>query len=78
MIVLACVQAVPGQLPRSGVAKLLVGSDSQRVMAYRRHPDFGRLAHLPRHVVMQEIDALLNCGDLELDDQGKLIVKVNP
>lgn len=75
MIILACVQSVPGKLPRSGIAKLLVGSDSLRVAAYAGHPDYGRLANLPRKVVMQEIDALLNRRDLDLDDKSRLIIK---
>ncbi len=75
MIILACVQALPGQLPRSGIAKLLVGSESQRVAAYRGHPDYGRLAYLPRKIVMQEVDALINRGDLDLDQKSRLVLK---
>jgi hypothetical protein len=75
MNILACVHALPGKLPRSGIAKLLVGSESQRVADYKNHPDYGRLAHLPRKVVVQEIDALLNCGDLDLDDKSRVIVR---
>ncbi len=75
MSILACVQSLPGKLPRSGIAKILVGSYSQRVLAYQNHPDYGRLSHLPRNIVMQEIDALLNRGDLELDHKSRLIVK---
>ena len=77
MIILACVQSLPGKLPRSGIAKLLVGSQSQRVLQYSSHPDFGRLSHLPRNIVMQEIDALLNRGDLELDHKSRLIATEN-
>ena len=75
MIILACVQSIPGKLPRSGIAKLLVGSESQRVIKYTGHPDFGRLSHLPRKIVMQEIDALLNRGDLALDDKSRVTLK---
>lgn len=75
MIILACVQSIPGKLPRSGIAKLLVGSDSHRVVKYTGHPDYGRLSHLPRNIVMQEIDALINRGDLEFDDKSRVIVK---
>ena len=70
-----CVLSIPGKLPRSGVAKLLVGSHSQRVMKYTYHPDYGRLSHLPRNIVMQEIDALLNRRDLDLDDKSRVILK---
>ena len=75
MIILACVQSIPGKLPRSGIAKLLVGSESQRVLQYTNHPDYGRLSQLPRNIVMQEIDALLNRGDIALDDKSRVILK---
>jgi ATP-dependent DNA helicase RecQ len=74
-IILSCVHYLPGELPRSGVAKLLVGSDSQRVVAFRSHPDYGRLSHLPRYMVIQEIDALINRGELDLDEKSRVIVK---
>lgn len=73
MIILACVHSLPGQLPRSGIAKLLAGSESQRVAAYTDHPDYGRLSHLPRKVIMQEIDALINRRDMALDQKSRLI-----
>ena len=57
------------------LAKLLVGSDSQRVLKYANHPDYGRLSHLPRNIVMQEIDALINRGDLGLDDKSRVIIE---
>ena len=75
MIILSCVQSIPGKLPRSGIAKLLVGSYSQRVIKYTSHPDYGRLSHFPRNIVMQEIDALLNRRDLDLDDKSRVIIK---
>ena len=75
MIILACVQSIRGKLPRSGIAKLLVGSESQRVLAYTSHPNYGRLSHLPRNIVMQEIDALINRGDIALDDRSRVILK---
>lgn len=74
MIILSCIQSLPGKLPRSGIAKLLVGSDSQRVASYRTHPDYGRLSHLPRTIVMQEIDGLINHGDLDLDQKSRVIL----
>jgi hypothetical protein len=72
MMILACVATLPGKLPRSGIAKLLVGSHSQRVLPYTRHPYFGRLDHLHRKIVTQEIDALLNRGDLALDYKSRI------
>jgi hypothetical protein len=74
-IILYCVLSIPGKLPRSGVAKLLVGSHSQRVIKYTDHPDFGRLSHLPRYAVLVEIDTLINLGELDLDEKSRVIVK---
>lgn len=74
-IILSCVHSIPGELPRSGIAKLLVGSHSQRVAAYWAHPDYGRLAHLPRYIVIQEIDVLINQSELELDEKSRVTIK---
>lgn len=74
-IILYCVLSIPGKLPRSGVAKLLVGSHSQRVLKYTDHPDFGRLSHLPRYAVLVEIDTLINQGELDLNKKSRVIVK---
>ena len=74
-IILYCVLSIPGKLPRSGVAKLLVGSHSQRVVKYIDHPDYGRLSHLPRYAVMVEIDTLNNRGELDLDEKSRDSVK---
>jgi ATP-dependent DNA helicase RecQ len=71
-IILACVRSLPGQLPRSGVAKLLVGSSSARVAAYRAHPHYGRLAPCTRRAITLEVDALIQQGDLTLDEHGKV------
>ena len=73
-IILYCVLSIPGKLPRSGVAKLLVGSHSQRVLKYTNHPDFGRLSHLPRYAVLVEIDTLINQGELDLDDKSRVTI----
>jgi hypothetical protein len=70
--ILHCVESLPGQLPRSGVAKLLIGSASERVSEYNDHPDFGRFSHLPRHIVMAEVDKLIAQNQLRLDDNRHL------
>jgi adenine/guanine phosphoribosyltransferase-like PRPP-binding protein len=36
--IIDCVRAIPGKQPRSGVAKLLIGSESERVRDFRDHP----------------------------------------
>jgi hypothetical protein len=71
-VILACVQLIPEELPRSGVAKLLVGSPSQRVAGYTEHPDYGRLSNLPRYTVMEEIDVLIMQNKLIQGEDGKL------
>lgn len=78
IIILACVHSLPGQLPRSGIAKLLAGSESMRVTEYIGHPDYGRLSHLPRKIITQEIDALINRGDLALDQKSRLVPRDKP
>ncbi len=72
-LVIECVRALPGALPRSGVAKLLVGSGSVRVGEWADHPLFGRLADVPRYAVMGEIDRLILAGELYLDERGYLV-----
>ncbi|HEX6387210.1 MAG TPA: DNA helicase RecQ [Anaerolineae bacterium] len=73
-VILSCVRSMPGELPRSGIAKLLIGSESQRVATFSSHPDFGRLSHLRRHAVMLEIDALLASGRLVLDENRQVVL----
>lgn len=71
--IIRCVKTFPGQLPRSGVAKLLVGSDSARVAQYTGYQDYARFSHLPRHAVMAEVDKLIEENVIRLDEQGYLI-----
>jgi len=66
-IILACVKSLPGQLPRSGVAKLLVGSPSKRVASFKTHPHYGRLAGYTRTAITHQVDVLIERGDLALD-----------
>jgi ATP-dependent DNA helicase RecQ len=71
-LILQCVADLPHRLPRSGAARLLVGSSSKRVEAYRTHPLFGRLSGLRRSAVMQQVDRLIERGWLRLDDHRYL------
>ena len=66
-IILACVRSLPGQLPRSGVAKLLVGSSSKRITRFKTHPYYGQLANYTRTAITREVDVLLKRGYLTLD-----------
>jgi ATP-dependent DNA helicase RecQ len=72
--VLACVETLGHCLPRSGVAKLLVGSQSQRVAAYRGHALFASLRQQTRDSVMARVDALLAAGHMAADDRGYLVL----
>ena len=71
-IILACARSLPGRLPRSGIAKLLFGSSSERVAAFRTHPLYGRLAHYRRTAITREVDALIDRGNLILDEHRKV------
>ncbi len=70
--ILRCVSALPGKLPRSGVAKLLVGSESIRIVDHVNYPEYGRFSNLPRHIVMIEVDKLLAEGKIWLDEKRHL------
>jgi hypothetical protein len=73
MIILDCVCAIPGKLPRSGVAKLLVGSESERVRDFRHHPFYNRLAGHSRSDILHEVDELLADGLVMKDENGYLV-----
>ncbi|MDH7484924.1 MAG: RecQ family ATP-dependent DNA helicase [Anaerolineae bacterium] len=72
--ILECVAALPGQLPRSGVAKFLVGSWSQRVETLRLHPLFGQLTGHSRDEVLATVDRLLTGGFLTKDEHGYVVL----
>jgi hypothetical protein len=65
--ILSAVADLPGQLNRSGLAKLLTGSPSERVAAFRDHPLYGALyANWGRQELTEEIDRLITRGLLLL------------
>lgn len=71
-IILSCVEATPGEYNRSALAKVLVGSQSSRVMDYAEQPFFGALSDHGRKSVTFEIDILIQQGLLEHDPLGRL------
>ncbi len=73
-LVLECVKSLPAKLPRSGVAKLLVGSLSERVEAYQSHLLYNRLEGKSRSEVMFYVDKLLENGQLRKAENGCLIL----
>ena len=57
----------PGRLTRSGLAKLLVGSQSSRATGLSADPDYGRLSDHGRKAITFEIDILIQQSYLVLD-----------
>ncbi|MBO9369449.1 MAG: RecQ family ATP-dependent DNA helicase, partial [Chloroflexi bacterium] len=76
--ILDCVKSLPAQLPRSGVAKLLVGSLSRRVEAYQSHPLYNVLEGESRSRVIERVDKLLENGQLQQAENGYLILGKAP
>jgi len=72
--ILAVVADLPGVLSRSGLAKLLTGSQSTRVAPHRDHPLYGALqAAWGRQDLTDEIDRLIKQG-LLVNRQGRLLL----
>jgi hypothetical protein len=68
--ILSAVDGLPGQLSRSGLAKLLTGSPSERVASFRDHPLYGALyANWGRQELTEEIDRLITQGLLLLQHE---------
>ncbi|MGB8646524.1 MAG: HRDC domain-containing protein, partial [Anaerolineae bacterium] len=76
--VIECVRALPGQLPRSGVAKLLVGSESERVERFQSHPLYNSLPGYSRVDVTMQVDCLIAGGHLCKDLKGYLVLAAVP
>jgi len=68
------VLALLDELPRSGVAKLLVGSSSERVEGYQQHPLYNTLTGHNRNDVLLQVDELLEHKVLEQGRSGYLRV----
>ena len=64
--ILACASRYQARLSRSALAKLLVGSQSNRIAGLNHGHDYGRLADHGRKAVTFEIDILLQQGYLAL------------
>jgi ATP-dependent DNA helicase RecQ len=73
-LILDCVKSLPAKLPRSGVAKLLVGSLSERVETYQSHTLYNSLEGKSRSEVMVYVDKLLENGQLQKADNGYLVL----
>lgn len=72
--ILACVRAFPNQLPRSGIAKVLVGSNAERMEGYQDNPFYNALHGHQRNEVLLQVDDLIDRKLLEADRSGHLQV----
>jgi ATP-dependent DNA helicase RecQ len=73
-VILSAVADLPGLLSRSGLAKLLTGSPSNRVASYQDHSLYGALhADWGRQELTAEIDRLIARGYL-VNRQGRLVL----
>jgi ATP-dependent DNA helicase RecQ len=73
-VILSLVADLSGLLSRSGLAKLLLGSPSDRVAPYRDHPLYGTLyTGWGRQELTAEIDRLIEQGYL-VNRQGRLVI----
>ena len=66
-LILACVKSLPGQLARSGVAKLLAGSSARQMTRLKTHSHYGQLANHTRKAITREVDSLIERGYLTVD-----------
>ena len=72
--ILECVIALPGQFHRSGIGKLLTGSQAQRIQPFAKHELFNRLAGYTRKDVTREVDQLLAEGLLAKNEHGDIVI----
>ncbi len=72
--IVACVQSLSGQLHRSTVAKILVGSEAEATEEYRDHPLYNVLPQVRRKDVTALVDTLLEDELLAIDEGGHLVV----
>ena len=71
-LIIQCVRSMPAQLPRSGIAKILVGSTSERVQEFQNHPLYRQLPNISRAKVMLVIDEMLEQGILTKNKNGNI------
>jgi len=68
--ILGVVRGYPGQFTRSGLAKMLVGAKSWQDTSF---PEYGRYSHHRRKDVGNQVEIMLQQGQLQLDGRGCLI-----
>lgn len=66
-LILRCVREDPGRFPRSGLAKLLVGSNSRHIQELHEHRFYGWLSRYRQRDTLHHVDVLLQQGYLALD-----------
>lgn len=72
-IILECAASAPGQFTRSGLAKLLAGSKSERLGDVADHPFYGRFRDRSRKQIVYDVDVLLQQQYLALDPWQRVI-----
>ena len=72
--ILECAMALPGQLHRSGIGKLLTGSQAERIQRLSAHELYNRLPDYTRKDVTREVDQMLVEGLLAKDEHGDIII----
>jgi superfamily II DNA helicase RecQ len=76
--IIACVRSLSGQLHRSTVAKILVGSEAEATEDYRDHPLYNILPNMTRKEVTALVDTLLEDEVLAIDERGHLVIASIP
>ena len=76
--IIACVRSLSGQLHRSTVAKILVGSEAESMEEYRDHPLYNVLPQATRKDVTALVDTLLEDEVLAVDERGHLVIASIP
>lgn len=63
-LITKCACSIPAQLPRSGIAKLLVGSLAGDILQFKIHPLYGCLAGHSRKEILKYVDEMIQDGTL--------------
>jgi len=73
-LILECARKWPGQLPRSGIGKVLTGSRSKRIQRLANHDLYGQLTNCTTKDVTREVDRMLVKGLLTKNEHGKIVM----
>ncbi len=62
LTILECVRAFSARIGRSGIGKILTGSQAKDVARFSKNPFYGRLAHFTQSQLEEMVDALIQKG----------------